>query len=149
MENILSIKKPCGCGGKCKPKQNEKETTLTDLELEFINTLLERTSIPVVKFTITSKVQGEEEEISQGPVYIKEYADDADIIEKRGNALISLANKGMVTIAYEEILQNGNYEIYKTSELFKNFVQNSQTSNFEPGIKKGIVSITEKGIEAL
>lgn len=149
MENILSIKKPCGCGGKCKPKQSPKETNLTDLELDFINILLERTSIPVVKFTLTSKVQGEEEEISQGPVYIKEYSDEIEIIEKRGNALISLANKGMITIAYEEILQNGNYEVYKSSELFKNFARNSQTSSFEPGIEKGIVSITEKGIEAI
>lgn len=148
MENKLAIKKPCGCGGKCKPK-TPKEETLSNIEAEFIKMLLERTSIPVVKFTIKSKVDAGEESISQGPVYLENKEDLIEDIEKRGKALISLANKGLVEINYEELILNGDYEIYEESKLYKIFVENSKTDKFQPLIEKGLVSITEKGLELI
>lgn len=139
------------CGG-CNCGHHQTEIQITEEETEFLKQLAQTPFLPLARFVLKSTKSSHLESVALAPVYLNDKADSMETVKSTAAVLKSLNEKGLITLDYEEPLENGNYLDYSDSALyafFKETVAQAKDKDgylFDiPGLELGSIALTYLG----
>lgn len=137
-----------GCGKCCRGSCTGVEISLTDSEIEFMTLLSQIPFLPLARIIIKCSDRDDRE---IAPVYISCENETSESVLKAGQVLLSLRNRGLITLDYDKPLVNGDYSIYKNPVLLKKICETAaaDSSSFIPEIEFGSIALTSLGIDVL
>lgn len=137
-----------GCCGGHKVLKIEE---LTEDENAFLNHLISYTYLPVTRFVLKSTKEKDFIVHTLSPVYIEYEDDDMDKVRFVSEVIISLEEKGFISVDYDIPLKNYPYSEYYNSGLYKYFVDTVEEGKVKPGflgdtaeLETGSMAITEQ-----
>jgi len=140
-----------GCGG-CNCGHRQTEIQIVEEEIEILNQLAQTPYLPLASFVLKSTKSAHLESVALAPVYLNDRADSMETVKKTAAILKSLENKGLITLDYEEPLENGNYTDYADSPLYAYFKETvAQAKGQEeflfdiPSLELGSIALTYLG----
>jgi hypothetical protein len=140
----------CGCG------HHQAAMQITESEAEFLNQLAQTPYLPLTRFVLKSTKSDHFESVALAPVYLISRSDSMEMVKSTGIVLKSLEGKGLITLDYDEPLENGNYNDYLDSELyafFKETAAQAKDNNdflFDiPDLELGSIALTSLGQTAI
>ncbi|MBN7771852.1 Abi-alpha family protein [Clostridium aminobutyricum] len=139
------------CGGcHCGPHQTEIQ--ISEEETEFLKQLAQTPYLPLAQFVLKSTKSSHLESVALAPVYINNRTDSMETVKSMAVVLESLKDKGLITLDYEEPLENGNYTDYSDSALYAYFKETvAQTKDKDeflfdiPSLEFGSIALTYLG----
>lgn len=108
------------CGG-CHCGQHQTEIQITEEEIDFLKELAQTPYLPLASFVLKSTKSSHLASVALAPVYLDQKTDSMERVKSKGVVLKSLEHKGLITLDYEEPLENGNYGDYLDSTLYTYF----------------------------
>lgn len=139
------------CGG-CNCGHQQTEIQLTKEETEFLKQLAQTPFLPLATFVLKSTKSSHLESVALAPVYINDRADSMETVKSMAIVLESLEDKGLITLDYDEPLENGNYMDYSESALYAYFKETvAQTKDKDdylfdiPSLEFGSIALTDLG----
>lgn len=145
-----SQKLPCcrqsRCGSCCR---GNREITLTDDERDFLQLLETLPFLPLARFIKRSNNPDEPDVEALAPVFLYSPDDPADTVRKTGAILRSLEAKRLITLDYDQPLVNGDYSVFESSGIYKEFVGETQGGAQSPVMERGSIALTALGQEVL
>ncbi|QIB69671.1 hypothetical protein Ami103574_10205 [Aminipila butyrica] len=143
------------CGG-CHGGHHQTEIQVSDEEIEFLKELAQTPYLPLARFVLKSSKSSHLESVALAPVYLHDIDDSMETVKSMAAVLEALESKGLITLDYEEPLENGNYEDYSGSSLyayFKETVAQAQGNDdflFDiPNLEFGSIALTYLGQAAV
>lgn len=143
----------CSKGGCCHQK---KELFISDEEKEMLMQLAQTPFLPLARFLLKSSKSNHFESVALAPVYLNNKYDNMDSVKSRSEILKNLAAQGLITLDYDEPLENGNYQEYLESELYMYFIQTVEQGKAKddylfdiPDIELGSIALTALGRAAI
>lgn len=106
------------CGGCCG-EHEPHAIKITQAEREFLLALAQSPDIPLSRFLLTSTKSDHLESIALAPVYIIDGTESVAQLRERGTVLSSLDEKGLITLDYDQSLENFNYDLYQNSTAYQ------------------------------
>lgn len=147
----------CGCGQhhQVRTKSVELQDS-TPEEKNFLLILAQYTYLPVTRFLLTNSAEAELVSIALAPVVIDSLADTMETVKKNGQALLSLEERGLITLDYDIPLDGYDYEGYRDSDLYRYFAHTVEESKGKPGflfdtatLETGSMALTDAGRELM
>lgn len=119
-------------------------------ELEFLILLDRYLYLPVARFLLLSKKQSDFTSVALQAVFISDLHQSLDNTKAMSNMLLSLENKGFISIDYGVLLEGYDYKDYTNSDVYKYFIQTVKEApdNFigdSSNIEFGSMALTESG----
>ena len=140
-----------GCGG-CGCGSHQAEIQLSPEEMEFLKQLAQTPYLPLARFVLKSTKSDHLESVALAPVYLQDKQDSMDTVKSMGAVLKSLEEKGLLTLDYEEPLENGDYTDYSHSALYAYFKETVAQSKVNegflfdiPDLELGSIALTYLG----
>lgn len=141
------------CGGGCCQK---REITVTQEEVDFLMKLSQIPFLSLVRFVM---INSKEDDIScnaLSAVHMNNKSDSMEIVKNTGRIISSLHDKGLLSLDYDLPLENDDYELYKTSDLFKYFIDTVTEGAKKPNalfdtaaLEMGSLALTDLGQSAI
>jgi hypothetical protein len=139
------------CGG-CNCGHHQTEIQISEEETEFLKQLAQTPYLPLARFVLKSTKSSHLESVALAPVYICDRTDSMETVKSMAVVLGSLKEKGLITLDYEEPLENGNYIDYSDSALYAYFKETVAQAKgrddflFDiPSLELGSISLTYLG----
>lgn len=136
----------CGCG------HHQTTIKISEEETEFLKQLAQIPYLPLARLVLKSTKSSHFESVALAPVYLKGRTDSMDKVKRMAVVLKSLEDSGLITLDYEEPLENGNYTDYFDSELYAYFketvAQAKEKDDFlfdTPSLELGSIALTYLG----
>jgi hypothetical protein len=140
-----------GCGG-CG-SSGGRVIELNEEERAFLLEMSQLPFLPLARFVYIASDSEENKTVALAPVYLTGEHDSLDDVMKMREILQSLAAKRLVTLDYELPLVNGDYGVYKESDLYREFrggpEEDGGSSYGRPALELGSIALTPLGREAL
>lgn len=134
------------CGG------HHHEIILSDEDAEFLMCLAQTPFLPLAQFVLKSSKSSHLESVALAPVFLNDKADSMESVKKTGAVLKRLADYGLITLDYDEPLENGDYTIYSDSALFAYFTETVTQAAKKPDylfdiadLELGSIALTRRG----
>ncbi|QAT42349.1 hypothetical protein [Aminipila luticellarii] len=108
------------CGGCCCG-HHETTIQLSEEEIEILTELAQTPYLPLAQFVLKSSQSSHLESVALAPVYLHDRNDSMDTVRRTADVLKALEAKGLLTLDYEEPLENGDYTDYSDSTLYAYF----------------------------
>lgn len=144
----------CGCGG-----HQSSEIQISEEEIEVLRQLAQTPYLPLTRFILRSSQSDHLESVALAPVYLKNRTDSMETVKHMGAVLKALESKELITLDYEEPLENGNYDDYIHSSLYAYFEETASHAKAQDGFlfdipylelgSIGLTSIGQLAIEQL
>ncbi len=119
-KNIKGTNTGCCCGG-CHAAAPQEEVSVSTEELQFLQKLAQTPYLPLASFLLKSTQSNHLESVALAPVYLNSKADSMETVKNTASLLKSLHEKGLISLDYEEPLENGDYSEYTDSESYAYF----------------------------
>lgn len=139
------------CGG-CQCGHHPTEIQLSENEISFLNQLAQTPFLPLARFVLKSTKSSHFESVALAPVYINNRTDSMEMVKHMATVLKNLENMGLITLDYEEPLENGDYSDYTNSALYAYFqatveqAKNQDSFLFDiPSLELGSIALTYLG----
>ena len=140
----------CSAGGDIELSK------LTESEFEVLFALERYHYLPVARFALASSREDEAYSVALEPVYIVDESDSPEVVKRAGELLSGLAEKGLVSLDYDQPLGAYPYDEYRGSELFESFVSTVEEGKKREGfifdtpvLETGSVALTCAGRRAV
>lgn len=112
----------CGChGSSASATPKAADTRLSANQIHFLQHLYHYKALPVAQYIMKSSQNSEFEVVALSPVFIRDPHDSMDLIKEAGRFLLTLEDKGMLTLDYDYELSGYAYEEYSCSDSFQYF----------------------------
>lgn len=151
------------CGGQhdenhghscCGAQSNE--ILLTEEDVEFLGVLAQTPFLPMASFILKSSKSSHLGSVALAPVYLKNLNDSMETVKSTGEMLKRLEGYGLITLDYDEPLQNYDYSDYSNAPLYAYFQQTvaeaPKTDEFLFDIAElelGSIALTHRGQQAI
>ena len=152
----------CGCGTHEHEHQHSadcgcEEYTggiqgLSDEEAVLLRLVGRYSCLPLTRFVLTSSKDESLNLSALQPVAINDESESMETVKQRGLALLSLEDKGLITLDYDIPIAAYDYEGYKKSAVFVQLQQAAQEAASKPGflfdtasIEMGSMALTDMG----
>lgn len=139
------------CGG-CNCGQHQTEIQISEEEIAFLKQLAQTPYLPLARFVLKSTKSSHFESVALAPVYINNKTDSMETVKSMATVLESLEEKGLITLDYDEPLENGDYADYSDSSLYAYFKETvAQTKGKDeflfdiPSLELGSIALTNLG----
>lgn len=136
----------CNCG------HHQTKMHISEEETEFLKQLAQIPYLPLARFILKSSKSSHLESVALAPVYLNHKSDSLETVKSMAVVLKSLKEKGLISLDYEEPLENGNYIEYSNSALYayfkKTVAQGKENEDFLfdiPFIEFGSIALTYAG----
>lgn len=144
------------CGGcssassGCCGSQREEPLYISTEEEEMLQHFAQCPFLPIAQFRLHPS--GEGEIMTLEPVFLLTGKETLDIIKERGQTLLLLEEKGILSLDYEQALQEDDYRFFRESVAFRLLVQTvsegRETGSFLyelPTVTLGSIGLTPLG----
>ncbi len=135
------------CGECC-----HSEITLTEHERDFLARLAQAPFLPVACFRLKSSHTPHAHLVALAPVFLDSREDSMESVKQTGAVLTSLETYGLITIDYDEPLQNADEGLFRQSKLFAYFEETVRAGSRVPGflfdvaaLEVGSLALTGRG----
>ena len=147
----------CGCSSHAVEKKadcchSHEPLILSPQEEVFMQELAQWGYLPVSRYILSSSKEKEVRFEMLAPVYINDLNDDRETGKKNGTVLKGLAEKGQITLDYDQPLSDYDYTKYKEAALFTYFKDTVEEGKSRPNflgdtaeIELGSIALTEAG----
>ncbi len=142
----------CGCHNEVPLEHSE----LSQDQMALLAALMRHGYLPIARFCMMNSEDEEIFAVALEPVYIVDSADSMEIVKETGELFTSLADRGLITLDYDEPLKGYAYAEYETSELYAYFVDTMKEAAGQKGfvfntplLEKGSVALTQAGQDML
>ena len=142
----------CQSGGSCRPAPLE----LTEREADFLRGMAQIPLLPLTRFLMLSSQEDDLESVGLSPVYLTDANESLDHIRETGALLLSLEEKGLITLDYDYPLEGYDYEVYRASSAYQLFVRTVQEGGQQEGflfdlpeLELGSMALTALGRSAI
>ncbi len=119
---------------------------------DFLHLLLHCRALPIARFTLESTREEDFYSVALAPVFLRSAADDMAAVKEAGAFLVSLEEKGLLTLDYDIPLKDYPYEEYHNSALYAYFVstvaEGAKSRSFlgdTPRLELGSMALTQLG----
>ncbi|MEG1845211.1 MAG: hypothetical protein RR296_13310, partial [Clostridia bacterium] len=92
--------------------------TLDEGEAGCLRALAQTPFLPLARFMLSSTKSPDASAIAYAPVAIEQKEDDMAVVATRARALETLCEKGLVTLDYDQPLENFDYAVFRESRAF-------------------------------
>lgn len=124
-------------------------TPLSETEIAMLELLGQQAFLPAARFLLRSRTEAELSFVMSAPVCILELSDTAEQIKETGRALLSLRQRGFITLDYGQLLSGFDYDSWKASRFYEDFAFSVDTDEAEPVLEPGSIALTLQGQEEL
>jgi hypothetical protein len=131
---------------------HHSDILLSDEETDFLRCLAQTPFLPLAKFVLKSSKSTHLESVALAPVYLNDKDESMESVKKTAAILTSLAEYGLITLDYDEPLENGNYTVYSSSSLYAFFketvTEGAKNKNFlfdTTALELGSIALTHRG----
>ena len=107
----------------CCAGHQKREILLSDEETQFLRCLAQTPFLPLARFVLRSSKSTHLESVALAPVYLSDKDESMESVKKTASILLNLAEYGLITLDYDEPLQNGDYAVYSNSSLYTYFTE--------------------------
>lgn len=145
------------CGG-CHCGHHQTEIEITEEEMVFLTQLAQTPYLPLARFVLRSTKSSHLASVALAPVYLDQKTDMMEMVKSKGAVLESLAHKGVITLDYDEPLENGDYTAYSASELYAYFTETVAEGKAKgkddflfdtPSLELGSIALTDVGRQVI
>lgn len=141
----------CGCGG-----HQSSEIQISEEEIEVLKQLAQTPYLPLTRFILKSSKSDHLESVALAPVFLNDRTDSMETVKRMGTVLKALESKELITLDYEEPLENGNYDDYINSSLYAYFKETASHAKEQdgflfdiPSLELGSIGLTSIGQMAI
>lgn len=134
-----------GCGRCCGDMNSE--LVITDAEYAFLLQLAQIPFLPIARFVVKSR-DPSRKPAAFAPVYLSASGDSMDTVLETGEVLRGLQEKRLITLDYDQPLQNFDYSLYENSKLYRDF-RAEQDPGDQVSLECGSLALTPTGQEVL
>lgn len=156
----------CGCGHDhhghvhskacgCRSYEGGIEG-LSDTETDMLRVISRYSCLPVARFSLRSSKDDSLDMTALEPVTIEREDDSIQVVRERGNILLSLEDKGLITLDYDIPISGYDYAGYRESALFAQLEEAAKEGGDKPGflfdlpvMEGGSMALTETGVTLL
>ncbi|NLC32378.1 MAG: hypothetical protein GX781_03675 [Clostridiales bacterium] len=152
----------CGCGTHHHPHEHSadcgcQEYTggiqgLSDEEAKLLRLIGQFGSLPLARFVLTSTKDDSLHMSALEPAAIEHENESIETVKQRGEVLLSLEDKGLITLDYDIPISGYEYEGYQASAIFSTLQSAAQEAASKPGflfdtaaIDRGSMALTDMG----
>ncbi|MEG1812908.1 MAG: hypothetical protein RR337_06390 [Clostridia bacterium] len=107
-----------GHGGAAPGENAPRVITLDGGEAGCLRALAQTPFLPLARFMLSSTKSPDASAIAYAPVAIEQKEDDMAVVATRARALETLCEKGLVTLDYDQPLENFDYAVFRESRAF-------------------------------
>lgn len=154
-EHSHSSKHSC-CGGGCGHSHKQKIIEISDQAVAFLMRLENTQVLPLARFVLTSTQSQHLECIALAPVYLVAPDESITHIKEIGMLLLGLQAQELITLDYDQPLQNCEYDVYESSSAYQIFSDSVREGRDREGflfdlakLEFGSISLTPLGHQAL
>lgn len=126
-----------------------KAGPLSPVERHLLDLLAQNAFLPVARFLLQNPENPELSFVMAGPVFLETGKDSAETVKAAGDALLSLQRRRFIVMDYGQPLIGFDYEEWKRSDHYQNFVFSSQSRDAVAALEPGSVELTLQGQEAI
>lgn len=130
----------CNCQ-KSLPPMGEAERIL-------LSRLAALAYLPLCRYLIRNPEEHSLSFVMAAPVYLAEETDSSEIIQENGAALLLLQKRGYITLDYGVPITGADYDLYRRSRHYQDFVWSCTMPHAEPWLEEGSVGLTLQGQDA-
>lgn len=141
----------CGCGG-----HQSSEIQISEEEIDVLKQLSQTPYLPLTRFILQSSQSDHLESVALAPVYLNSRDDSMETVKHMGTVLKALESKELISLDYEEPLENGNYDDYMNSSIYAYFKETAAHAKAQDGflfdipiLELGSISLTSIGQMAI
>lgn len=136
----------CGCGHHHHPVE------LSQPARDFLSVLGRYSYLPLAQFLMTSTKSSHLQSIALSPVYLTCGTESVPKVREVGEMLLDLEEMGLITLDFDQPLQNYDYEVYLQSASFHALEDAIKESRQREGflfdgasLEKGSIAMTTQG----
>ncbi len=125
---------------------------LTEPEADLLRLIGRYSCLPVARFALRSSKDDSLDMTAMEPVTIEHEDDSIEAVRTRGDTLLSLEDKGLITLDYDIPITGYDYAGYQSSALFKQLELAAMEAAGRPGflfdlpvIEGGSMALTDMG----
>lgn len=122
---------------------------LSQTERHLLDLLAQNAFLPVARFLLQNPHNAELSFVMAAPVFLESAHDHADTVKAAGDALLSLQRRRFIVMDYGVPLQGFDYEAWKQSDHYRNFVFSCQSDEAVAALEPGSVALTLQGQDAI
>lgn len=129
---------------------------LSDTEAEMLRVIGRYSCLPVARFALRSSKDDSLDMTAMEPVTIEREDDSIEAVRERGHILLSLEDKGLITLDYDIPITGYDYAGYRESALFIQLEKAAREGGDKPGflfdlpfMEGGSMTLTEAGEKLL
>ena len=129
---------------------------LSDTETEMLRVIGRYSCLPVSRFALRSSKDDSLDMTALEPVTIEREDDSIEAVQERGHILLSLEDKGLITLDYDIPITGYDYAGYRESALFIQLEKAAREGGDKPGflfdlpvMEGGSMALTEAGEKLL
>lgn len=137
----------CGCAAYTGGIQG-----LSDEEAKLLRLIGQFGSLPLTRFVLTSSKDDSLNLAALEPAVLDFESEDIEAVKQRGLDLLSLEDKGLITLDYDIPISGYDYKGYKNSAIFGELQSAAQEASTKPGflfdtasIDMGSMALTDMG----
>ena len=143
--------------GCCEGHEDETECLIHELselseeEYNFLSLLYQREYLPVAQFVVLSSTNENFASVALFPIYLESEFDTMAEVKARGKMLLSLENRGAISLDCDIVLGNFDYSMYENCELYKYFCSTVKEATLHEGfvgdtptIELGSIAMSEE-----
>lgn len=143
-----------GCGGCCR--HSSPTPPLTEAEHALLQEFAQLPFLPLAQFILASSRSPHARSVALSPVYLRDEADSLEQIKATGALLLSLEEKGLVSLDFDLPLQGFNYASYHSCPAFRQLEEavqeGSRRADFlfnQALLETGSMALTALGCEVV
>ena len=137
----------CGCA-----EYNGGIQGLSDEEAKLLRLIGQFGSLPLTRFVLTSSKDDSLNLAALEPAVLDHEKEEIEAVKQRGQDLLSLEDKGLITLDYDIPISGYDYDGYKNSAIFGELQSAAQEAASKPGflfdtasIDMGSMALTDMG----
>ncbi len=144
-----------GCTGNCKC-HGHGAVQISEQEKSFLVILAQTPFLPMARFTMSSTQSEDLQSVALAPVYMTDGKESMEQVQENRELLLSLEEKGLITLDYDQPLQGYGYEEYSRSSVYEMFratvEEGGKKEGFlfdTPNLELGSLALTALGQDAI
>lgn len=141
------------CDADC---QHSHTIEFTKQEYDFLLNFNQHAYLPLAQFAMSSTKSSHLQSIALSPVYLTDGTESVMQVREFGEMLLDLEDAGVITLDFDQPIENYGYELYKNSIAFhalKELIQEgSQRQDFlfdQALVEMGRMALTEVGQQVI
>lgn len=105
---------------------------VSEEEKALLAQLKQQPYLPVVRFVLRSTKSEHLQSVALAPVYLYQSDDPIEQIKKVGSLLLTLQEKGLLTLNYSQPIKDFDYELYQASDAYQLFMDTVSEAKKRP-----------------